>query len=342
MLMKKGAYLITDENTRLYFCGFRATEGFVLFIDEDKYFFVDRRYYYAAKNRLKGSGFNVVDGVFKDMTQLLIDRGVTELFVDYTKTTLDFAQQLTLCGFKLADCHDEVKEARIVKTERELKLIKRACVIAEKAFKATLPEIKEGITESEVAAILEGNFKKFGAEKPSFDTIIAFGPNSAVPHHETGATKLKVGDVVLMDFGCLYKGYCSDITRTMFFGKPTKEFKAVYNAVKESHEAAHDGIREGMSGIACDGIARNYLKEKGYDKFFTHSLGHGIGVDIHEDPYLSPKGERSIVENNVFSIEPGVYLDGKFGVRIENTCTLRGGKVESLVSLSKELKVLKP
>ena len=342
MLGRNGAYLITDETSRLYFCSFRSSDGFVVFIDDEKFFIVDSRYYFAASNKLKNSEFKVVNGAFAELIALLKERNVTELGVDYAKTTLDFAQRLKDKGFTLFDCHDDVKECRIKKTEREITLIKRACAIAEKALKATIPTIKEGVTESQVAATLEANFKRFGAENPSFDTIVAFGKNSAVPHHETGSTKLKKNEVVLIDFGCLYKGYCSDITRTMFYGKPTKEFKAVYNAVNDAHTAAQEGIRSGMSGIECDAFARDHLKKLGLDKFFTHSLGHGIGVDIHEDPYLSIRGERKIVENNVFSIEPGVYLDGKFGVRIENTVVLRADGVEPLVKTSRKLKVIKP
>ena len=142
------------------------------------------------------------------------------------------------------------------------------------------------MTESEIAARLESNFKLFGAEKPSFDTIVAFGENAAVPHHSSGATKLERNSVVLIDFGCLYKGYCSDITRTMFFGKPTARFKKAYKAVNAAFDAAFYGIREGMRGSDCDALARGELKRAGMDKAFTHSLGHGVGVDIHEEPYL--------------------------------------------------------
>ena len=341
MLGKKGSYLITDPTTRLYFTGFESSDGYVVFIDDKKYFIVDSRYFYAAKKAMRTSGFTLVKGSHSEMIAVLDGAGDKKLFVDFAKTSLADAQKLTLCGYELCDCSEEVKEARIKKSEREIKLIKKACAIAERSFKALLPYVKEGVTESELAARLEMNFKLFGAEKPSFDTIVAFGENAAVPHHSTGSTALKKNSVVLIDFGCLYKGYCSDITRTMFFGKPTAEFKRAYKAVNAAFDAAYHGIKDGLCGVECDALARNELKRAGMDKAFTHSLGHGVGVDIHEDPYLSPKGERKILNGYVFTIEPGVYFDGKFGIRTENTVTLTPDGVKSLVSLSRRLKVIK-
>ena len=342
MLGRTGAYLITDQSTRLYFTGYSSTDGYLVFINDKKYFVIDSRYIYAAKRALKGTGIEPKLGSLKETLALLGESGVKEVFVDYTKTTLDMAQQLTLSGFHLSDCAEEIKEARITKTEKEIALIKKACSIAEKAFKMLIPFIKEGVTEIELATRLENNFRALGAEKPSFETIVGFGANSAVPHHETGRTKLTENSVVLIDFGCVYKGYCSDITRTMFFGKPTAEFKKAYKAVGDAFDAALYGIREGMSGEVCDSLARNSLKAAGLDKYFTHSLGHGVGVDIHEDPYLSPRGKRNILADNVFTIEPGVYFDGKFGIRTENTVVLTSEGVKSMVDLPRSLKVIKP
>ena len=339
MLKEKGLYLITDPATRLYFTGFASSAGFVIFVDKKKYFVVDARYHHAAKRKIK-NGFEVVKGSYNDALAIMRDSGEKVLYIDFEKTTLSEGQKLTLAGYELRDCHEEIVGARSIKTDRELYLIKRACTIAENALKATLPYIKEGVTEKHIAAVLEMNFKVFGAEKPSFDSIVAFGANAAIPHHEPDDTALKRNSVVLIDFGCLYKGYCSDITRTFFFGKPNKEFKSAYNAVNAAFSAAFRNIRAGVSGVVADSYARDLLKQKGYGQYFTHSLGHGIGVDIHEDPYLSPKGEAALLDGAVFSIEPGVYLNDKFGIRIENTVTLKNGRVKSLVTLPRRLKLL--
>ena len=342
MLGKQGAYLITDQNTRLYFTGYSSTDGYLLFIDENKYFIIDSRYFYAAKRALKGSGVKAVLGADKELAALLKESGKRELFVDFSKTTLEKAQEFSLAGYKISDCAEEIAQSRMLKSEREIRLMKKSCSIAERAFKATLPYIKEGVTEIELATALENNFRALGATKPSFDTIVAFGENSAVPHHETGRAKLQKNTVVLIDFGCVYKGYCSDITRTLFFGTPTKEFRSAYAAVYGAFNAAFNGIKEGMSGQVCDALSRDYLKRKGLDAYFTHSLGHGVGVDIHEEPMLSKRGKRNILSNYVFTIEPGVYFDGKFGIRLENTVYLTGKGVKSMVTLPKRLMMIKP
>ena len=227
-----------------------------------------------------------------------------------------------------------------VKTDEEIKYIQKACNIAEKAWRDTLLFIKEGVTERQVANVLEFNFKKYGASGTSFDTIVAFGKNASVPHHATGDTKLKNNECVLMDFGCVYKGYCSDMTRTMFYGTPDEKFRMAYLAVLSAHMKAAEGIKEGMTGKEADKIARDVLETLGYGKYFTHSLGHGIGVNIHEYPYLSPKGEAVLKNNMVFSNEPGVYLNGKFGIRIEDSCHLENGKYKTFMKDDKSLIIL--
>ena len=173
-----------------------------------------------------------------------------------------------------------------------------------------------------------------GAQGLSFDTIVAFGPHAAVPHHETGETKLQFGDEVLIDFGCRVNGYCSDITRTFLFGDDGKheEFKKAYAHVLKAHELAKEKIVAGMTGKEADAVARDYLKENGYGELFTHSLGHGIGLNVHEFPSVSPRGETKLENGMVFSDEPGVYQAGEYGIRIEDTVTLKDGKVVSFMS----------
>ena len=182
--------------------------------------------------------------------------------------------------------------------------------------------------------------RQLGAEDVSFDTIIAFGVNAAVPHHETSSDTLKENSCILMDFGCKYKGYCSDITRTLYFGQPDSEFLSAYDLVLSANVLAEEEIFAGMTGKNGDKIARDYLDKNGIGQYFTHSLGHGIGLNIHESPYLSRKGEEVLTDNMVFSIEPGVYFDGKFGIRIEDTVLLSGGKVKRLFNDDKKLIVL--
>lgn len=340
MLNENNLYLLTNEKQRLYLTGFFATDGYVVVLDGKKFLFVDPRYFYAAQKALKNSDVTVVKGFKNEAFEFLKSTGKKDLYIDYTKTSISEAEEYGELGFSLKDCSKDMVASMKIKSDEELKNIKKACAIAEASLKCVLPLIKEGISELELAAALEAEFKKHGASNPSFETIVAFGKNAAVPHHETGSTRLKNNECVLIDFGCLYKGYCSDMTRTFFYGKPDKQFKKAYEAVLTAHLAAEKGIYAGIECVAADKIARDILEERGYGKYFTHSLGHGIGVNIHEPPALSPKGKGTLENRMVFSIEPGVYLDGKFGIRIENTVTLSDGKVVPFMKTTKKLVTL--
>lgn len=340
MLNENNLYLLTNEKQRLYLTGFFATDGYVVVSEGKKFLFVDPRYFYAAQKALKNSDVTVVKGFKNEAFEFLKSTGKKDLYIDYTKTSISEAEEYGELGFSLKDCSKDMVASMKIKSDEELKNIKKACAIAEASLKCVLPLIKEGISELELAAALEAEFKKHGASNPSFETIVAFGKNAAVPHHETGSTRLKNNECVLIDFGCLYKGYCSDMTRTFFYGKPDKQFKKAYEAVLTAHLAAEKGIYAGIECVAADKIARDILEERGYGKYFTHSLGHGIGVNIHEPPALSPKGKGTLENRMVFSIEPGVYIDGKFGIRIENTVTLSGGKVVPFMKTTKKLVTL--
>ncbi|HBF86825.1 MAG TPA: peptidase M24 family protein, partial [Clostridiales bacterium] len=304
-------------------------------------FSVDSRYYSAAKKKLSPKGITVtLGGGYQSFFDKAKERGYKKVGIDFTKVTVYDFEYFKTSGLDFVDISGEIREITAKKTERELSYIQKACRIAEKSWKETLNFIEEGVTETDVANELEYRFKKNGASGPSFDTIVAFGKNAAVPHHETGNTKLKRDQCVLMDFGCLYKGYCSDMTRTMFYGKPSDEFIKAYSAVWLAHEEAARFIKDGVSGTDADAIARKVLEERGYGKYFTHSLGHGIGVNIHEYPNLSPRSEWTLENNMVFSNEPGVYIDGKFGIRIEDSACLSGGEYKSFMKDDKKLILL--
>ena len=201
-----------------------------------------------------------------------------------------------------------------------------------------LPEIREGMTETALAAQLEYNMRKLGAQGLAFETIVAFGANAAVPHHETGLTTLKFGDEILIDFGCRVNGYCSDITRTFLFGDDGKHeaFKVAYAHVLRAHELVQETAVSGMTGTQVDAIARDYLQANGYGELFTHSLGHGVGLNIHEAPSISVRGEKTLVDGMVFSDEPGVYVEGEYGIRIEDTVVLKDGKIKTFMSKTRK------
>lgn len=342
MIEEKEIYLITDEKQRLYFTGYQSTDGYLVLGHDFKYFVIDSRYFYAAKKLLSKQNITVLLGSGYDVLKKIADdRGVNVLGIDYTKTSMTDYNAFSELGFTLKDVSKDLKDLMLIKSEEDLKKTQKACKIAETALKRLLPSIKEGVKERELAAELEYNMKMLGASGTSFETIVAFGKNSAVPHHVTGETVLKKNMPVLIDFGCVYKGFCSDMTRTFYYGTPDKEFKDAYDAVYTAHVTASDNIVSGTDCVTADAFARNVLQERGIAEYFTHSLGHGIGVNIHEAPAVSPRGKGTLENGMIFSIEPGVYFDGKFGIRIEDSVTLKDGKVKSFMTFTKKLKVIK-
>ncbi len=325
------ALFLEQDFIRRYLTGFYSTDGYAVLTREGLSLVVDSRYYEAAEKALKGSAVRLHEGLYQQAEALL--DGAKTVGVPYPFVYLSRAETLKKSGFTLVDCMPALKTAMEVKTSEELAFIQKACEIAEDAFLALLPELKEGMRETEVAALLEYKMRSFGASGVSFETIVAFGANGSVPHHETGNTKLKFGDAVLIDFGCKYGGYCSDCTRTFLFGddKKHEEFKKIYAEVLTAHELVKERTHAGMTGREADEIARGYLREKGLDKYFTHSLGHGVGLQIHEYPVLAPRSEEVLSDGMVFSDEPGVYLAGETGIRIEDTVSLTNEKVQSFM-----------
>ncbi len=340
-MQKAPICLITDEKQRFYYTDYASTDGYVILQGDKTTLVVDSRYVYEAQQVLKGKDVEVVEGsnlsLFKERVESI---GARVVGIDFALTSIKQYESLKklLADVEFVDIGDEIAKDMIIKSDEELSRIQKACEIAEKSYYEILPLLKEGVTEREIANELEYRFKKYGASGKSFDTIVAFGANSAVPHHETGDDTLKKNSVVLIDFGCVYKGYCSDMTRTCFFGEPDEEFVSAYNAVLEAHMNAFEGIREGMTGVQADAIARETLAKSGRASVFTHSLGHGIGTHIHELPNLSPRANNILENGMVFSDEPGVYYDGKFGIRIEDSCYLKDGVAHTFMTDSKGLR----
>ncbi len=340
-LCQTEAVYASSETLLKFIIGFEAENGFVIVDKDGTTLFTDKRYIEAAEKQFQGT--DVTPVLFKQGEAIERLKKYESVGISFNGTTVSEFEALKKSGAKFENVDKALTQAMIVKNEWELENIQKACEIAEKAFIATLPHIKEGMTETQVAALLEYNMRSLGAEGTSFATICAFGAHAAVPHHVTGETALKFGDEILLDFGCKVGGYCSDITRTVLFGDDGKheEFKKAYNAVLTAHNLVQENLRSGMTGVEADAIARNYLKEQGYGELFTHSLGHGIGLNVHEMPSISPKGENVLVDGMVFSDEPGVYVAGEYGIRIEDTVRLENGRVKSFMSLtSKELIIL--
>ncbi len=338
-IAKKHAYLISDKINRRYFSGADIEEGLVLITSEKTYYFIDARYFHAVKEKVANP---VLYEGLDTIKNFLTENKIQTLFVDYDTTTLtDYNNYKSVFGLQIKDCSCEIKKARAIKSQKELSLIKKACAITQKVYFETIKFIKVGVTEREIASKIEELFIANGAQGLSFETIVAFGVHSAIPHHQTGETRLEENQVVLIDMGCFYEGYASDLTRTVFFGSPNDEFINAYNLVLEANVKAEEIITSGIGGKEADEISRKIFKNANLEEYFTHSLGHGVGLEIHEYPRLSKVSQDILVDNMVFSIEPGLYFNDKFGIRIEDTVTLNNGKIERLFTDDKNLLILK-
>jgi len=228
----------------------------------------------------------------------------------------------------------------VLKSAPEVAAIRKACGIAEEAFERILAEVRQGITERELAARLDLELAARGAEGPSFETIVAFGERAALPHARPGQRELRRGDVVLFDFGAIADGYVSDMTRTVAYGEPPAEMRAIYGVVLEAQAAAIRGMRSGMTGPEADRLARDVIEAAGHGPRFGHSLGHGIGLEVHEAPRLGRRSEDRLEAGMTVTIEPGVYIEGIGGVRIEDDALITDTGIELLTSAPKDQLIL--
>jgi len=321
----KAAFISNTKNCS-YLSGFTGDDSFLLISEEKNIFITDSRY--AEQAAAQAPDFQVreykgamLDALFEELGKNKINVMGFEDSDTFISTYKNMKRKL---GVRLEPLGDALLKQRSIKDATELGNIKKAVQVADSAFEHILGFIKPGISEMDVAAELEYNMKKNGAEKCAFDTVVASGERSSMPHGVASSRILKKGDAVTLDYGAVVSGYCSDITRTVFIGKPEEEILKIYGIVLEAQRRAIEGAFCSMRGSEIDSIARDYIKEKGYNEYFGHGLGHGIGLDIHEEPRLSPKSETIIKNGMTVTVEPGVYIPGKYGVRIEDDIVING------------------
>lgn len=235
---------------------------------------------------------------------------------------------------------DQLNAMRVVKDEKELEILRQAAAYADYAIEVGVSEIAEGKTELEILTAIELAMKKKGISHMSFDTMVLSGPKTASPHGKPGDRKIQKGDFVLFDLGVIYKGYCSDITRTVSFGEPSDAQKEVYETVRKAEQDAVDAVKPGVRAMDLDKIARDVITEAGYGEFFTHRLGHGLGISVHEFPSVTGNNEMELIEGMVFTIEPGIYDPNITGVRIEDDVVVTKDGVEVLTKYPKELVII--
>lgn len=325
-----------------YLTGFSGSNALLFVTPTETWFFTDFRYEAQVVHEVVGASRVVIEptSLWKGLWDQLASRPGTAAFgFESTQVIHRDFQRLNEDGarFTWRPMTDLVERLRASKESREVESIRLAGVIATSALEKTLAEVRVGLTENEVAGILEHNLRNAGSDGFPFGTIVASGERSALPHARAGSRPIARGDFVLLDFGAVFEGYCADVTRTVVVGKASERQREVYEAVKEANERARSLIAPGMTGQQADAIARNALTARGFGEAFGHGLGHGLGIEVHEAPRLSRVAEGSLPNGAVVTIEPGVYLAGWGGVRIEDDVHLTASGAELLTEFPREL-----
>ena len=338
------AMLLTSEANCYYATGFMG-EGIALVTRRGSWYFTDSRYTEAADKAIGDAA--VIREVSRErpfsalINEALAASGAEKVgFEDQRMTVAEHAVYSEKLHCTLTPASALMTELRGSKDEEELSCMTAAQRIAEGALEQILKEIRPGMTEKEIAARLNYLMVSAGAEKTSFDTIVASGPNGSMPHAVPGMRKVREGDFITMDFGCVYKGYCSDMTRTVALGRPSDEMRNVYDIVLQAQLAGIAAAKAGVTGAAIDGAARKVIQDAGYGACFGHSFGHSLGIDIHEAPNAAPGNDKPMPDGAVVSAEPGIYLPGRFGVRIEDVMILRPDGAQVITKAPKALLVL--
>ncbi|MFK8793119.1 M24 family metallopeptidase [Planococcus plakortidis] len=334
--------LVTNPYNLRFITGFTGTAGLALITPNDAWFITDFRYTEQAGEQVKE--FKVVQaqkGLIDEVARIAGEATVERLaFEQDYMTFATYSQYQEKLTATLEPVSGVIEKLRMVKSPEELEVLKAAAKIADDAFEHICSYIKAGMTELEVSNELEFFMRSQGATSSSFDIIVASGLRSALPHGVASDKKIEQGDLITLDFGALYNGYVSDITRTVAVGEPSDKLKEIYQVVLDSQMLALEKIKPGMTGIEADAIARDYIKSKGYGEAFGHSTGHGIGLEVHEGPGLSFRSETVLEPGMAVTVEPGIYLPGIGGVRIEDDILITETGNERLTHSSKELRIL--
>lgn len=345
------AFITTPDNV-FYVSGFRSNPherllGVVIFKDAEPLMICPKMEVPDAKEA--GWAFDVVghqdtDQPWQLLKEAIVAKGVTinQLAIEKSHMTVERLEALQelfpQASFVRLD--DQLNSMRVIKDERELDILRKAAEFADYAIEVGVSEIAEGKTELEILTAIELALKKKGIAHMSFDTMVLSGPKTASPHGKPGDRKIQKGDFILFDLGVIYKGYCSDITRTVSFGEPSDAQKDVYETVRKAEQAAVDAVKPGVRAMDLDKIARDVITQAGYGEFFTHRLGHGLGISVHEFPSVTGNNEMALIEGMVFTIEPGIYDPSITGVRIEDDVVVTKDGVEVLTKYPKELVII--
>lgn len=336
------AILISQPENRYYLSGFDGTAGFLLITKEDNILATDFRYLEQAERQAAGFKIFKTTDEMENWFPILIN-GLSIRSIGFEDSHLSFSTYNRLVNIlinlspriSLIPIEVLVDSLRAVKKPEEIEFITRAVALADAAIDYFIDIAEPGMTELGAAWEIEKYLRENGSQSLPFGVIVASGPNSALPHAKPTERKIKQVEPVLIDLGAKVQNYVSDLSRTICLGEPDDTFKEVYSIVLRAQQTAIDGITSGMNGIAADSLARDVIEHSGYGKQFDHSLGHGLGLSVHEEPYLRQSYKKNLVDNMIFTIEPGIYIPGWGGIRLEDTVILENGKIRMLSQAKK-------
>ncbi len=337
------AFVTTFPPHLRYVSGYSGSNGLCIVTSSSVFFLTDFRYKEQIESEVECSRSYITSGslIEKASEEKLLRRCKR---VGVEKDHLPLSQFLGLrtnfSASRFVPTSDMIESFASVKAEPEIALIRKAIEITEAVFRDVLGLLKPGVSELDISAEISYRQKKYGAESDSFEPIVVSGRRGSLPHGRPSSKKISRGDLVTLDLGCFYRGYCSDLTRTVSVGKPSQEAKKIYRVVLEAQQRAIHAAIDGISAKKLDAVAREYIRSMGYGRYFGHGLGHGIGLQIHEYPRISPRSTHTLVNGNVVTVEPGVYIPGRCGVRIEDDIVIRNGECELLTTLPTTMVVL--
>lgn len=336
------AILISDIRNIRYLCGFSGSEGALLISPVTAWFLCDSRYTAQAEAEVQGAEVRECALRLETLHALAVENGLKRIGFEATHTSVSAYRKITgvLSGIELVELGSVLDNVRTRKDSSEIELLSAVATLASQSLESVLHLIKPGVRESDIALELEFEMRRRGADGRAFDFIVASGVRGAMPHGRASDKTIRSGELVTIDFGALKDAYHSDETVTVACGEPGEREREIHAIVKAAHDLAIDQVRPGLSCKELDAVARDYIRERGYGEYFGHGLGHGVGLEIHESPTLSPRSEAILEEGMVVTIEPGIYIPGFGGVRIEDTLVVTADGYRVLTSADKQLLIL--
>ncbi|PAF19340.1 Xaa-Pro dipeptidase [Terribacillus saccharophilus] len=333
------AFIVTSAQNRRYISGFTGSAGLLIITKSKQLFITDFRYIEQATEQ--APDFEIIEhkqSIIQEAAAQLLKEGAQQAGFEHEDVTFALYQQFqNAVHADLIPASGLIEELRLIKSEAELAIMKTAAEIADAAYTHILTFVKPGMKEIEVSNELEFFMRKQGATQSSFDTIVASGYRSALPHGVASDKEIQKGELVTLDYGALYNGYCSDITRTFAVGEISDKLREIYDIVLEANLRGVAGVKPGITGKEADALTRDYINEKGYGQYFGHSTGHGLGMDVHESPALSFRSETVLKPGMVVTVEPGIYIPEVGGCRIEDDLVLTADGSERLTFSTKDL-----